>query len=109
MFLMGRFELRALLNCRGVTDLVILYLGRHLGLVGPELYTCLALIILITTVATNPLVRRMEHRTAVMSGAADSGETGVMPPEPGPTETRTPSPAAGSAALAGSGSRTHDS
>ncbi|MCX5199803.1 cation:proton antiporter [Streptomyces sp. NBC_00249] len=49
--------LGALLNCRGVTELVVLNVGLGLGVIGAELFTMLVLMALVTTAATGPVVR----------------------------------------------------
>ncbi|WP_329202973.1 MULTISPECIES: cation:proton antiporter domain-containing protein [unclassified Streptomyces] len=51
--------LGALLNCRGVTELVVLNVGLGLGVIGPELFTVLVLMAVVTTALTGPVVRRM--------------------------------------------------
>ncbi|MEU6862136.1 cation:proton antiporter [Streptomyces sp. NPDC046876] len=44
----------ALMNCRGLTELVVLNLGFELGVIGPELFTMLVLMALLTTAVTSP-------------------------------------------------------
>ncbi|WP_240801697.1 cation:proton antiporter [Streptomyces sp. A1136] len=56
--------LGALLNCRGVTELVVLNVGLGLGVIGPELFTVLVLMALVTTALTGPVVRRLTGRGA---------------------------------------------
>ncbi|MGK5636839.1 cation:proton antiporter domain-containing protein [Streptomyces sp. URMC 126] len=46
----------ALMNCRGLTELVMLSIGLELGVVGPELFTMLVLVALVTTAVTSPAV-----------------------------------------------------
>lgn len=48
----------ALMNCRGLTELVVLSIGLELGVIGPELFTMLVLVALITTAVTSPAVSR---------------------------------------------------
>ncbi|MFF4602656.1 cation:proton antiporter [Streptomyces sp. NPDC001339] len=43
-----------LLNCRGVTALIVLAIGRQAGLIGDKLFTMLVLIALLTTAALPP-------------------------------------------------------
>ncbi|MFG2998866.1 cation:proton antiporter [Streptomyces sp. NPDC048340] len=50
--------LGALMNCRGVTELVVLNIGLGLGVIGPRLFTVLVLMALTTTALTAPTVRR---------------------------------------------------
>ncbi|MGW7102465.1 cation:proton antiporter domain-containing protein [Streptomyces sp. NPDC054838] len=54
--------LGALLNCRGVTELVVLNVGLGLGVIGPQLFTMLVLMAVVTTALTGPVVRRMAGR-----------------------------------------------
>ncbi|MBO8190165.1 cation:proton antiporter [Streptomyces oryzae] len=49
-----------LLNCRGVTELVVLVIGRQAGLIGDKLFTILVLIALLTTAAVTPLTRLLK-------------------------------------------------
>ncbi|MFF4841915.1 cation:proton antiporter domain-containing protein [Streptomyces collinus] len=44
----------ALMNCRGLTELVVLNLGLQLGVIGPSLFTILVLMALVTTAVTSP-------------------------------------------------------
>ncbi|NXY98250.1 cation:proton antiporter, partial [Streptomyces sp. BR123] len=54
--------LGALMNCRGVTELVVLNVGLGLGVIGEELFTMLVLMALVTTGITGPVVRRLRGR-----------------------------------------------
>ncbi|MQY20504.1 cation:proton antiporter [Nocardia macrotermitis] len=47
----------ALLNTRGLTELVILSVGLTTGLIGPQLYSLLVVMALVTTAATAPILR----------------------------------------------------
>ncbi|MFJ8194973.1 cation:proton antiporter [Streptomyces sp. NPDC096094] len=51
----------ALMNCRGLTELVVLNIGLGLGVIGPGLFTVLVLMALITTVATSPALSRIRR------------------------------------------------
>ncbi|MGW6978222.1 cation:proton antiporter domain-containing protein [Streptomyces sp. NPDC054932] len=44
----------ALMNCRGLTELVVLNVGLELGVIGPQLFTMLVLMALVTTAITSP-------------------------------------------------------
>ncbi|MFF4604348.1 cation:proton antiporter [Streptomyces sp. NPDC001339] len=55
-------SLGALMNCRGLTELVILNVGLQLGVIGPDLFSVLVLMALVTTVVTTPALRLL--RTA---------------------------------------------
>ncbi|PRZ43409.1 Kef-type K+ transport system membrane component KefB [Antricoccus suffuscus] len=46
-----------LMNTRGLTELVILQIGRELGVLDNELFTLLVLMALITTIVTGPMLR----------------------------------------------------
>jgi Kef-type K+ transport system membrane component KefB len=48
-----------LMNTRGLSELVILNIGRNLGLIDDQLFTMLVLMALITTIASGPLLRRV--------------------------------------------------
>ncbi|MFJ9646055.1 cation:proton antiporter [Streptomyces sp. NPDC101206] len=54
--------LGALMNCRGVTELVVLNVGLGLGVIGGELFTMLVLMALVTTGVTGPVVQRLRGR-----------------------------------------------
>ncbi|MFD9336355.1 cation:proton antiporter [Streptomyces sp. NPDC060028] len=54
--------LGALMNCRGLTELVVLNIGLELGVIGPKLFTMLVLMALVTTAITAPAVDRLERR-----------------------------------------------
>jgi Kef-type K+ transport system membrane component KefB len=46
--------LGALMNCRGLTELIVLNTGLQLGILSPRLFTMLVLMALLTTAATAP-------------------------------------------------------
>ena len=48
-----------LLNARGVTELVLLSVGRELGVVSPMVFSMFVLMTLVTTAATTPALRRV--------------------------------------------------
>lgn len=49
----------ALMNCRGLTELVVLNVGLELGVIGPQLFTMLVLMALVTTAVTSPALTRL--------------------------------------------------
>ncbi|WP_330185434.1 cation:proton antiporter [Nocardia sp. NBC_01503] len=53
--------LASLMNTRGLTELIILNIGLTLGLIGPQLYSLLVLMALITTAMTAPLLTLCER------------------------------------------------
>lgn len=75
----GAHAIGALMNCRGLTELIVLNIGRELGVIGTDLFTILVLMALLTTAATSPAVSRLlpGNRTG----------TGTEEP-PLPTESR---------------------
>lgn len=52
----------ALVNTRGLTELVVLDVGLRSGVIGGALYTALVVMALITTMMTGPLLSRIERR-----------------------------------------------
>ncbi|MEU8464602.1 cation:proton antiporter [Streptomyces sp. NPDC029003] len=60
----------ALMNCRGVTELVVLNVGLGLGVIGVELFTVLVLTALVTTALTGPVVGALAVRGARASRGA---------------------------------------
>lgn len=65
-------SLGALMNCRGLTELVILNIGHGLGVIGDDLFTILVLMALLTTAATSPLLDVLRRKQPAHS------ETRVM-------------------------------
>lgn len=68
------FALGALMNTRGLVELIVLNIGYDLGLLSPRIFTMLVLMALLTTVMTGPLLALVEavrHRKlpAESSGA----------------------------------------
>lgn len=52
-------RLGALMNCRGLTELVILNVGLDLGVIGRDIFTMLVLMALATTALTSPALSRL--------------------------------------------------
>ncbi len=52
----------ALMNTRGLTELIVLNIGLDLGIVSPALFTILVLMALITTFMTGPALRLLDPR-----------------------------------------------
>ncbi|MFF7714320.1 cation:proton antiporter [Streptomyces sp. NPDC087659] len=68
----------ALMNCRGLTELVVLTIGLELGVIGPDLFTMLVLVALITTALTAPAVshfRRGKRQVATEPAARTPADT----------------------------------
>ncbi|MFE2154977.1 cation:proton antiporter [Streptomyces lavendulae] len=69
--------LGALMNCRGVTELVVLNIGIGLGVIGVELFTVLVLMAVVTTAMTGPVVRALRGGSGECGGrGAGSGARG---------------------------------
>jgi Kef-type K+ transport system membrane component KefB/flavin reductase (DIM6/NTAB) family NADH-FMN oxidoreductase RutF len=67
-------RLGALMNCRGLTELIIAGIGLSLHLIDPYLFTVLVLVALVTTVLTAPMLRAAGWwETRRPSAAAESG------------------------------------
>ncbi len=49
-------QLGALMNCRGLTELVVLNIGLDLGVLSPTLFTILVIMALVSTAMTSPIV-----------------------------------------------------
>lgn len=49
-------QLGALMNCRGLTELVVLNVGLDLGVLSPELFTMMVIMALVSTAMATPLV-----------------------------------------------------
>jgi Kef-type K+ transport system membrane component KefB len=61
------FTLGALMNTRGLMELVALNIGYDLGVISPEMFAILVLMAVFTTVMTGPLVDLARQRSAVSS------------------------------------------
>jgi Kef-type K+ transport system membrane component KefB len=62
-------DLAVLVNTRGLTELVILLVGRELGLLSTELFTVMVVMALSTTAMTGPLLAWNSRRTAAAAVA----------------------------------------
>jgi Kef-type K+ transport system membrane component KefB len=81
----GRDALRVgvLMNCRGVTELVVASIGYHVNLINRFGFTVLVLTALTTTLSTAPLIRVLNRRGSGEHGIAEVvAATG--PPTAGP-------------------------
>ncbi|MFJ4472781.1 cation:proton antiporter [Streptomyces sp. NPDC089424] len=70
----------ALMNCRGLTELVVLNIGLGLGVIGPDLFTILVLMALVTTAATSPALSRIRRGMGDLDPARDPSRTGQEEP-----------------------------
>ncbi|MFF0116638.1 cation:proton antiporter [Streptomyces prasinus] len=71
----------ALMNCRGLTELIVLNVGLGLGVLGQDLFTILVLMALITTAATSPALNRI--RKGMPEEEPEAGERPVDEPVEG--------------------------
>ncbi|MYW67573.1 cation/H(+) antiporter [Streptomyces sp. SID8379] len=71
----------ALMNCRGLTELVVLNLGLQLHVIGPELFTILVLMALITTAVTAPALSWFRQE-APHKAPRNPSDPGAPRPEP---------------------------
>ncbi|MDT7581716.1 MAG: hypothetical protein QOK35_2980, partial [Pseudonocardiales bacterium] len=73
--------LGVLMNTRGLTEIVILQVGAQLGVLDQELFTLMVVMALVTTIMTEPLLRRLysDRTVAREVAAAERAELG----EPG--------------------------
>ncbi|MER7668238.1 cation:proton antiporter [Kitasatospora sp. NPDC096128] len=55
-------SLGALMNCRGLTELIVLNIGLDLKVINEALFTILVMMALITTAVTSPVVRALGRR-----------------------------------------------
>jgi Kef-type K+ transport system membrane component KefB len=55
-------QIGVLMNCRGLTELIVLNVGLDLGVLSPEMFTMLVLMALISTAMTAPLAVYLDKR-----------------------------------------------
>ncbi|WP_290051582.1 cation:proton antiporter [Amycolatopsis solani] len=60
--------LGVMVNCRGLTELVVVSAGLSLGIIGPDLFAAFVAMTLVTTIMTGPLLRRLKLEPAVERG-----------------------------------------
>ena len=58
----GSIAIGALMNTRGLTELIVLNVGLSLGVISQDLFTALVLMALITTFMTGPALRLIDRR-----------------------------------------------
>lgn len=56
----------SLMNTRGLTELVVLGVGRDLGIIGPEIFAMMVVMTIVTTTMTGPLVGRLVSRLSLI-------------------------------------------
>jgi Kef-type K+ transport system membrane component KefB len=82
--------LGVLMNCRGLTELVILNIGLDLGVIPPVLFTMLVMMALVTTFMTSPLLALVLPRATIDQMVAEA--TGSAARRRGPLRGRDPPP-----------------
>ncbi|HET9953705.1 MAG TPA: cation:proton antiporter [Polyangiaceae bacterium] len=63
--------LGALMNTRGLMELIVLNIGLDLGVIGPELFTMMVVMALVTTSLTTPLLHRLYPRSRLQETIAE--------------------------------------
>lgn len=99
-------SLGALMNARGLMELILLNIGREKGLITTELYTVLALMTIVTTLAATPLYEWIQRRWPSVEDLPrdlplDLPPASAAAPRPAASPGSPASPAAASAAPAG--------
>ena len=64
----------SLMNARGLMELIVMKIGLDAGLIGPELFTMLLVMALVTTAMTGPLINLFIGRKAPAAGMAEPAE-----------------------------------
>ncbi|GAA1154824.1 hypothetical protein GCM10009654_07960 [Streptomyces hebeiensis] len=72
-------RLGTLLNCRGITELVIATIGLEAGLINELAFTILVFVAVITTALTGPLMRKLTPRGADGDGGDGGGGPAAEP------------------------------
>ena len=70
--------LGVLMNTRGLMELIVLNVGRELGVLSPELFAMLVLMAIVTTFMTTPILRFVSPRETAAppdSSARSQAET----------------------------------
>jgi Kef-type K+ transport system membrane component KefB len=62
-------SLGALMNTRGLMELIVLNIGLDLGVISPRLFTMMVLMALVTTFATTPVVNAISARSRLKAAA----------------------------------------
>ncbi|MDJ0463789.1 cation:proton antiporter [Streptomyces sp. H27-C3] len=84
--------LAALMNTRGLTELVILGVGLKLGLLDGPLYSLMVVMAVVTTVMTGPLLTRIRPKAVEAEAEAGAVAGAATTPEPAPARERTDVP-----------------
>lgn len=62
-------QIGSLMNCRGLTELIVLNVGLDLGVLSPTMFTMLMLVALVSTAMTSPLTMWLGRRDRTPAGA----------------------------------------
>jgi Kef-type K+ transport system membrane component KefB len=79
----------ALMNARGLMELIIINIGLQRGIIGPALFSMLVLMAIVTTLMASPLFEIVYGRKA-----RERGELGALTDDADEASARTPHPAA---------------
>ncbi|MEW2433924.1 cation:proton antiporter [Streptomyces caniferus] len=77
----------ALMNTRGLTELIVLTAGHEMGLLDDSMYTLLVAMAVLTTMWTGPILKRLLP-PADRSGPDVSAAPAALPAEPGPARAQ---------------------
>jgi len=66
----------ALMNARGLMELIVMKIGLDAGLIGPEMFTILLVMALVTTAMTTPLMTLFAGRTRLSRARVEAGSPG---------------------------------
>ncbi|WP_433046439.1 cation:proton antiporter [Dactylosporangium sp. CS-033363] len=67
----------ALMNARGLMQLIALNVGLEAGIVGPALFTVLVLVALVTTIMTTPLLSWIERRSPLSASLPEPADRDI--------------------------------
>lgn len=71
-------QIGALMNTRGLTELIVLNVGIDLGLLSKKLFTMLVIMALISTMMTGPILARLRSRAAGRLEELDYVASGIL-------------------------------
>ncbi|MFE0251640.1 cation:proton antiporter [Streptomyces sp. NPDC059010] len=74
-------QIGALMNCRGMTELIVLNVGLNLGVLSPTLFTMLVIMAFVSTALTTPVVSRLRGPDDADDGTPGPGALGAAEPE----------------------------
>jgi Kef-type K+ transport system membrane component KefB len=69
----------ALMNSRGLMELIIINIGLQKGVIGPALFSIMVLMAIVTTLMTSPVFEWVYGRHARKTGALDTAPAEVVP------------------------------